>query len=101
MPTYNCDEDDRSLNSEESVFEIVTWLRSKESSPTKRGTQHPPSGALQAYKRRMGWIFPWASSFGGDFDYDFGVAFTEEQQQSGTVEYNFGRMDTRSELTNE
>ena len=60
-----------------------------------------PLEKLQAYKRRMGWIFPWASSFGGDFDYAFGVAFTEEQQQSGTVEYNFGRMDTRSELTDE
>ncbi len=32
-----------------------------------------PLGKLQAYKRRMGWIFPWASSFGGDFNYDFGV----------------------------
>jgi predicted dithiol-disulfide oxidoreductase (DUF899 family) len=60
-----------------------------------------PLEKLQAYKRRMGWVFPWASSFGGDFNYDFGVAFTEEQQQSGTVEYNFGRMDTRSELTDD
>ena len=60
-----------------------------------------PLEKLQAYKRRMGRIFPWASSFGGDFDYDFGVAFTEEQQQSGTVDYNFGRMDARSELTDE
>jgi predicted dithiol-disulfide oxidoreductase (DUF899 family) len=56
---------------------------------------------LQAYKRRMGWSFPWASSFGSDFNYDFQAAFTQEQQQSGTVEYNFGRMDTRSELTDE
>src|SRR6266581_6794573 len=39
-----------------------------------------------------------ASSFGGDFNYDFGVAFTEEQQQSGVVEYNFRAMDTRTEL---
>jgi predicted dithiol-disulfide oxidoreductase (DUF899 family) len=56
---------------------------------------------LQAYKQRMGWGFPWASSFGGDFNYDFGVAFTEAQQRSGTVEYNFHAMDTRSELTDE
>ncbi len=47
----------------------------------------------------MGWSFPWASSFGSDFNYDFGVAFTEEQQQSGVVKYNFGTMDTRSDLT--
>jgi predicted dithiol-disulfide oxidoreductase (DUF899 family) len=60
-----------------------------------------PLAKLQAYKRRMGWSFPWASSFGGDFNYDFGVAFTEGQQKSGTVEYNFRTMDTRSELTDE
>jgi predicted dithiol-disulfide oxidoreductase (DUF899 family) len=60
-----------------------------------------PLPKLQAYKRRMGWSFPWASSFGSDFNYDFQAAFTQEQQQSGTVEYNFGRMDTRSELTDE
>jgi predicted dithiol-disulfide oxidoreductase (DUF899 family) len=57
-----------------------------------------PLAKLQAYKRRMGWSFPWASSFGSDFNYDFQVAFTEEQQQSGVVEYNFRAMDTRSDL---
>ncbi len=56
-----------------------------------------PLAKLQAYKRRMGWSFPWASSFGSDFNYDFQVAFTE-QQQSGVVEYNFRAMDTRSDL---
>jgi predicted dithiol-disulfide oxidoreductase (DUF899 family) len=60
-----------------------------------------PLAKLQAYKRRMGWSFPWASSFGGDFNYDFGVSFTEQQQKSGFVEYNFRRMDTRSELNDE
>jgi predicted dithiol-disulfide oxidoreductase (DUF899 family) len=58
-----------------------------------------PLEKLQAYKRRMGWSFPWASSFGSDFNYDFGVAFTEEQQRSGVVEYNFRAMDTKSELS--
>jgi predicted dithiol-disulfide oxidoreductase (DUF899 family) len=38
------------------------------------------------------------SSFGSDFNYDFQVTFTEAQQQSGVVEYNFRPMDTRSEL---
>jgi len=57
-----------------------------------------PLAKLQAYKRRMGWSFPWASSFGSDFNYDFGVAFKEEQQQSGVVQYNFRAMDTRSDL---
>jgi predicted dithiol-disulfide oxidoreductase (DUF899 family) len=60
-----------------------------------------PLEKLQAYKQRMGWSFPWASSFGTDFNYDFQVSFTEEQQQSGVVEHNFRAMDTRSELTDE
>jgi predicted dithiol-disulfide oxidoreductase (DUF899 family) len=58
-----------------------------------------PLAKLQAYKRRMGWSFPWASSFGSDFNYDFQVTFTEKQQQSGVVEYNFRAMDTRSDLS--
>jgi predicted dithiol-disulfide oxidoreductase (DUF899 family) len=60
-----------------------------------------PLAKLQAYKRRMGWSFPWASAFGSDFNYDFQVTFTEEQQQSGVVEYNFRAMDTRSDLRNQ
>ena len=50
-----------------------------------------PLAKLQAYKRRMGWTFPWASSHGGDFNFDFNVAFTEEQQRQGTIEYNYRR----------
>lgn len=50
-----------------------------------------PLEKLLAYQRRMGWTFPWASSNGGDFNFDFNVAFTEEQQRKGTVEYNFRR----------
>jgi predicted dithiol-disulfide oxidoreductase (DUF899 family) len=52
-----------------------------------------PLAKLQAYKRRMGWSFPWASSFGSDFNYDFQVSHTEEQQQSGEGEYNFRAME--------
>jgi predicted dithiol-disulfide oxidoreductase (DUF899 family) len=54
-----------------------------------------PLAKLQAYKRRMGWSFPWASSSGSDFNYDFQAAMTEEQQQSGAVEYNFRVTDMR------
>lgn len=50
-----------------------------------------PLAKLQEYKRRMGWSFPWASSFGGDFNFDFTVSVTEEQQRDGTVEYNYQR----------
>jgi predicted dithiol-disulfide oxidoreductase (DUF899 family) len=48
-----------------------------------------PLAKLQAYKRRMGWSFPWASSFESDFNYDFDVSHTKEQWQSGVVDYNF------------
>jgi predicted dithiol-disulfide oxidoreductase (DUF899 family) len=44
---------------------------------------------LQAFKRRMGWTFPWASSLGSDFNFDFNVSVTEEQQRDGVVEYNY------------
>jgi len=44
---------------------------------------------LQAYKRRMGWSFPWASSLDGDFNFDFNVSFTEAQQRAGAIEYNY------------
>ena len=50
-----------------------------------------PLAKLQAYKRRMGWTFPWASSFGGDFNTDFSVYFTEQQQREGGIEYNYQR----------
>ncbi len=50
-----------------------------------------PLAKLKAYKRRMGWTFPWASSFGGDFNFDFSVGFTESQQREGGIEYNYRR----------
>lgn len=50
-----------------------------------------PLAKLQAYKRRMGWTFPWASSPGSDFNFDFNVQFTEEQQRAGGIEYNYRR----------
>jgi predicted dithiol-disulfide oxidoreductase (DUF899 family) len=48
-----------------------------------------PLVTLQAYKRRMGWTFPWASSNGGDFNFDFNVSFTEAQQREGEIQYNY------------
>src|ERR1700739_288281 len=50
-----------------------------------------PLAKLQAYKRRMGWKFPWASSVGSDFNVDSRVGFTPEQQREGGVEYNYRR----------
>jgi predicted dithiol-disulfide oxidoreductase (DUF899 family) len=50
-----------------------------------------PLDKLRALKRRMGWTFPWASSLGGDFNFDFNVSVTEEQQRKGAVAYNYER----------
>lgn len=50
-----------------------------------------PLAKLQAYKRRMQWTFPWASAHDSDFNFDFNVAFTEEQQRAGDIEYNYAR----------
>src|SRR5512138_3678210 len=50
-----------------------------------------PLAKLQTYKRRMGWTFPWASSFSSDFNAEFSVGFTEEQQHDGRIEYNYRR----------
>jgi predicted dithiol-disulfide oxidoreductase (DUF899 family) len=50
-----------------------------------------PLAKLQAYRRRMGWTFPWASSHGTDFNADFNVRFTEAQQRQGGIEYNYRR----------
>jgi predicted dithiol-disulfide oxidoreductase (DUF899 family) len=58
---------------------------------TLSAVSRAPLAKLQAYKQRMGWAFPWASSFGGDFDFDFRVSFTEEQQREGGIEYNYRR----------
>jgi predicted dithiol-disulfide oxidoreductase (DUF899 family) len=55
-----------------------------------------PLERLVAYKRRMGWRFPWVSSLGSDFNFDFGVSFTEEQQATrGT--YNFREVESPPE----
>jgi predicted dithiol-disulfide oxidoreductase (DUF899 family) len=51
-----------------------------------------PLHKLQAFKRRMGWTFPWASSDGSDFNFDFSVSLTEEQQRAGGTEYNYQRV---------
>src|SRR5881296_2278072 len=57
---------------------------------TLSAVSRAPLAKLQAYKRRMGWTFPWASSLGSDFNSDFNASFTEEQQRKG-IEYNYRR----------
>jgi predicted dithiol-disulfide oxidoreductase (DUF899 family) len=58
---------------------------------TLSAVSRAPLAKLQTYKQRMGWTFPWASSLSSDFNFDFSVAFTEEQQRKGDVEYNYRR----------
>jgi predicted dithiol-disulfide oxidoreductase (DUF899 family) len=58
---------------------------------TLSAVSRAPLEKLQAYKRRMGWTFPWASSQKSDFNLDFNVRLTEEQQREGTGQYNYQR----------
>jgi predicted dithiol-disulfide oxidoreductase (DUF899 family) len=62
---------------------------------TLMAVSRAPLAKLQQYKQRMGWSFPWASSFGTDFNYDFNASTTEEQQRQGVLEYNFTTRDVR------
>ncbi|RWB31725.1 MAG: DUF899 domain-containing protein [Mesorhizobium sp.] len=65
---------------------------------TLSAVSRAPLAKLKAYKRRMGWTFPWASSHGGDFNFDFDVSFTEEQQREEGIEYNYVREAPLAEI---
>ena len=52
-----------------------------------------PIAKLQAYRRRMGWTFTWASSLDSDFNFDFNTSITEEQLRGGNLEYNYRAYD--------
>ena len=54
----------------------------------------PPIEQVEAYKKRMGWSFPWVSSFANDFNFDYHVSFSEDQLAGKTVFYNFMAMDS-------
>jgi predicted dithiol-disulfide oxidoreductase (DUF899 family) len=57
-----------------------------------------PLEKLQAYKERMGWSFPWVSALESDFNFDFNVSFTEEQEWGNDIEYNYASRDVRPAL---
>jgi predicted dithiol-disulfide oxidoreductase (DUF899 family) len=57
-----------------------------------------PLAKIEAYKQRMGWSFPWVSSYGSDFNYDFHVSFTAEQLAAGKVDYNYHPVEGYEEL---
>src|SRR6202140_400375 len=52
-----------------------------------------PLAEIEAYRHRMGWHFPWVSSFGSSFNHDFHVSFTEDELAQGRVFYNFTEID--------
>src|SRR5580692_9580699 len=54
-----------------------------------------PLAEIERYKARMGWRFPWVSSFGSDFNFDYHVSFTKEALASGTIIYNFSEIDAK------
>jgi predicted dithiol-disulfide oxidoreductase (DUF899 family) len=58
-----------------------------------------PLDRLLAYRERMGWTFPWASSQSSDFNFDTNVSFTEAQQQQDTVDYNYQRGGHAMDMT--
>jgi predicted dithiol-disulfide oxidoreductase (DUF899 family) len=53
-----------------------------------------PLPEIEAFKKRMGWTFPWVSSYGSDFNYDFHVSFTPEQVAKGEAYYNYKVQNT-------
>ncbi len=55
-----------------------------------------PVRQIEAARKRMGWTFPWVSSGEGDFNYDFGVSFTEEDRAAGRAAYNYGLTTIRN-----
>jgi predicted dithiol-disulfide oxidoreductase (DUF899 family) len=50
---------------------------------------YAPYAKLAAYKKRMGWSFPWLSSVGSDFNFDYRVSFTPDELKTGKVDYNY------------
>ncbi|XSG81650.1 MAG: DUF899 domain-containing protein [Methyloligella sp. ZOD6] len=56
-----------------------------------------PLEKLMAYKKRMGWQFPWVSSEGSDFNFDFHVSFSPEELKTGKAFYNYQTIDNEME----
>ena len=55
-----------------------------------------PVAKLEAFKKRMRWSFAWVSSGRNEFNYDYGVSFTPEQRERGTVVYNYAQVPEQS-----
>jgi predicted dithiol-disulfide oxidoreductase (DUF899 family) len=64
---------------------------------TLTAVSRAPLTEIEAYKKRMGWHFPWASAFGSDFNFDYNVSFTKEDLASGKAVYNFTELPVPEE----
>ncbi|HEX4007515.1 MAG TPA: thioredoxin family protein [Acidobacteriaceae bacterium] len=58
---------------------------------------HAPMAEIAAFKQRMGWRFPWYSSFASDFNFDYHVSFTAEELAAGEIEYNYRKTGAPSQ----
>jgi predicted dithiol-disulfide oxidoreductase (DUF899 family) len=56
-----------------------------------------PLAEIEAYKKRMGWRFKWVSSYGSDFNLDYHVSFTKEDEKKGAVYYNYSTQEFMSD----
>ncbi len=56
-----------------------------------------PLAKIEAFKKRMGWHFPWVSSFGSDFNFDYRVSFSEADKARGKAVYNYAEQDYMSD----
>jgi predicted dithiol-disulfide oxidoreductase (DUF899 family) len=68
---------------------------------TLTAVSRAPLAKIDAYKKRMGWHFPWASSYGSDFNSDYHVSFSKEEIAGGKVFYNFAPLDVPSDASEE
>jgi predicted dithiol-disulfide oxidoreductase (DUF899 family) len=64
---------------------------------TLTAVSRAPLSEIQSYKKRMGWKFPWASSFGSDFNFDYHVSFSDDAINNGKATYNFSDIPMRKE----
>ena len=60
---------------------------------TMLAVSRAPLAEIEAFKKRMGWQFAWVSSHGSDFNHDFHVSFTEQEVESGKVDYNYTKQE--------
>ena len=55
-----------------------------------------PLARIEQVKRALGWTFPWVSSYGSDFNYDFGVSFRKDDLTAGRIAFNYGTIPIES-----